>query len=616
MVHDKHTDSFIREPQRNILLDLHGHVGDVEAGFAAADHIHEATYFSPRIQHVHLETHCSVSWIDEDERLVVRTSSQSPSVAKQKLSYLFDLQPDALRVFCERVGGAFGGKQDVLTEDIVALATLDTGQPVSLEFTREEEFIGGVTRHPMHITVKLGALADGTLTAMQARTVANTGAYGNHGGEVLWAATGAPYAIYKCPNKKLDAFSVYTNCVPAGAVRGYGATQPTFAVESALDELARRIGMSPLEIRRKNMVRPGDPLVGLECAPSDVAFGSYGLDQCLDAVETALARGDGAEPPPGADWLVGQGIAMSLHETAPPTEHRSEATLCLAADGRYDLSVVTVEFGEGTTTSHVQMVAHQLGTTPARVRITQADTDATGFDTGAFASAGLVVSGKAVLNAANALRDRILDFAAACAGAAVTGCRLDDEAVECAGTRIQLDQLHVAAVERGILLADSRQAHGTPRSVAFDVQGFRVAVNRVTGALQILHSVHAADAGNIINPSQVRGQIEGGVAQGIGFALTERLLLDDHGRVVNPNLRNYRIPGFADVPPTDVFTADTYDSIGPVGAKGIAESNINAVAPALANAIEDATGVRFRELPFTPDRLFQRLVEAHPVPLP
>ena len=249
----------------NILLELHGEIGDVKAGFAEADVIHEGTYFSPRVQHAHLETHGSIAWM-EDGRLVVRTSSQSPSIAKLKLSHLFDLRPDQLRVFCKRVGGGFGGKQELIAEDLVSLATLDIGRPVCFEYTRDGGIQTASPRHPMKVTVKLGAKADGTLTAFQFRNVSNTGAYGNHGGETLFAA-GAAIAIYRCPNKKFDAYAVYTNTIPSGALRGYGMTQPAFAVESAMHELAVALGIDPLELRRRNIVRPGDALLAIETIP-------------------------------------------------------------------------------------------------------------------------------------------------------------------------------------------------------------------------------------------------------------------------------------------------------------------------------------------------------------
>ncbi|MFE1176672.1 molybdopterin-dependent oxidoreductase [Streptomyces sp. NPDC058773] len=602
-LHGAH-DPFVRDPVRNTLVEIHAQIGDVDTGFTEADVIHEGTYFSPRVQHAHLETHCSIAWM-ENGRLNVRTSSQSPSIAKVKLAYLFALRPDQLRVFCTRVGGGFGGKQEVISEDLAALATLDTGRPVSFEYTREEEFTTASPRHPMTLTVKLGAKADGTLTALQIRNVSNTGAYGNHAGETLFAG-GAAVMAYRCPHKKYDAYSVYTNTVPSGALRGYGMTQPAFAVESAMDELARALHMDPLALRRRNIVRPGDPLLAMEEGPDDVVFTEDGLGKCLDLVDEAMAR-TADVPSPGPDWLVGAGVAGSLHETAPPTEHLSEAWVTLGDDLVYELAVGTVEFGEGTSTAHVQLAANQLGTTPSRIRLVQSDTDRTGFDTGAFASAGLFVAGNAVVRAANAVRDRILEFAAAHTGVHLVLCSMDDEGVSCGDRRVSLAELVAAARARGIRFTAARKAYGSPRSITSNAQGFRIAVHPVTGEIRILYSVQATDAAVIINPAQVRGQVEGGVAQGIGFALTERHRLDADGAMTNPNLRNYRIPTYADIPRTEVLLVDSTDSVGPLRSKGIAECCINPVAPALANALHDATGVRFRALPLTPERIYRQL---------
>jgi len=612
VIHEKKgEDPFIRHFGRNVLLDVHGGFGDVEAGFAEADAIHEAEYEAHRVQHAHLETHQTITWLDEQHRLNVRTSSQSPFIAQAKLSHLFSLNPIDIRVFCERVGGGFGGKQEVLTEDICALATLKTGRPVQLEFTREEEFVGGPGRHPMRVRVKAGARRDGTLTALEMRIVSNTGAYGNHAGETLYHGCGESISVYRCPNKKVEGYAVYTNLPPAGAIRGYGLTQPIYAVESAMDELARALDLDPVEFRRLNAVRPGDPMLSMSDEPEDTEYGSYGLDQCLDLVEDALARGNGVAAPEGGDWLVGQGSALAMHDTAPPTEHRSTARLSVGADGNYHLAIGTCEFGNGTTTMHGQVVASVLETTMSRVRLVQADTDRTGYDTGAFASTGTSVAANAVRFAAEALRERILDFASAHSGTGRDACHLDDDAVSCNGDRIPLPELLAAAEAAGQQLEVVRKAHGAPRSVAFNVQGFRVAVHRVTGEIAILQSVHAADAGTVINPMQLRAQIEGSVAQGVGWALYERMVFDDEGRVVNPTLRNYRIPAFADTPRTEVYFADTHDAVGPLGAKGMGECPINPVAGALANALADATGVRFRDLPFTPDRIYRPIFERH-----
>lgn len=602
-------DPFVRDPEHNILLELHGQIGDVETGFAAADVIHEATYFSPRVQHVHLETHGSIAWM-EGGRLMVRTASQSPSIAKVKLSHLFDLRPDQLRVFCMRVGGGFGGKQEVISEDLVALATLDTGRPVSFEYTREEEFTTASPRHPMKITMKLGAKADGTLTAISFRNVSNTGAYGNHGGETLFAAAAA-IALYRCPNKKFDAYSVYTNTLPSGALRGYGMTQPAFAVESAISELAVALGIDPLELRRRNIVRPGDALLAMDDNPDDVEFTEDGIAQCIDLVDEALRRTDG-QTGPDQDWLVGVGTATSLHETAPPTEHISEAWATLCEDGTYQIAVGTVEFGEGTSTAHVQIAATRLGTTPARIHLVQSDTDRTGFDTGAFASAGLFVAGNAVDRASIALRDRLRAFAAVHAGVPVADCVLRHDGVDCAGSMVSLSEILAAGRERGIRFTEARKAYGSPRSVTSNTHGFRIAVHRITGEIRILYSVQATDAGVVINPAQVRGQVEGGVAQGLGFVLTENHHVDGDGVMTNPNLRNYRIPTYADAPRTEVLLVPSTDSVGPMRSKGMAECCINPVAPALANALHDATGLRFRELPLTPERIYRRLNDLIP----
>jgi CO/xanthine dehydrogenase Mo-binding subunit/aerobic-type carbon monoxide dehydrogenase small subunit (CoxS/CutS family) len=599
-------DPFAHDKDHNILLELHGEIGDVEKGFAEADVVHEGTYFSPRVQHAHLETHGSIAWM-ENGRLNVRTASQSPSIATGKLAHLFSLRPDQVRVFCTRVGGAFGGKQELISEDLPAMATLDIGRPVSWEYTREEEFTTASPRHPMKVTVKLGAKADGTLTAFGFRNVSNTGAYGNHGGETLFAA-GAAIALYRCPNKKFDAYSVYTNTVPSGAFRGYGMTQPGYAVESAIHELAVKLDMEPAELRRRNVIRPGDRILAIADHPDDVAFTEDGITECIDLVDEAMRLNkSGAEL--GDDWLIGNGAATSMHETAPPTDHFSDAWATLRDDCTYEIAVGTVEFGEGTSTAHVQIAATQLGTTPSRIHLVQSDTDRTGFDTGAFASAGLFVAGNAVNNASTALRNRILGFAATHAGVGVADCAMDDDGVVCGDRRLTLSELLVAARKRGIRFTEARKAYGSPRSVTSNTQGFRIAVHRVTGEIRILYSVQATDAGVVINPVQVRGQVEGGVAMGIGSTLTENFHVDDKGVMVNPNLRNYRIPTYADIPRTEVLLVKSTDSVGPMKSKGMAECCINPVAPALANALHDATGVRYRELPLSPERIYARLTE-------
>jgi CO/xanthine dehydrogenase Mo-binding subunit/aerobic-type carbon monoxide dehydrogenase small subunit (CoxS/CutS family) len=565
VIHTKGPETRIRDASRNLVAEVHGHVGDIDAGFAEADVIHEGTYRSQRVQHAHLETHGAIGWLDADGRLTLRTSSQTPFLTRDAIAMLFDRPRDSVHVVCGRVGGGFGGKQEMLTEDLVALAVLKTGRPVKLEFTRSEQFVGATTRHPMTVSVKLGAKRDGTLTAIEMHVVSNTGAYGNHGGGVLFHGTNESVSLYRAPHKKIDGYAVYTNSVPAGAFRGYGLSQTNFAVESAMDELARSLGIDPFALRRINMARPGDPMVSTGTGLHDVEYGSYGLDQCLDLVEQAFVRQPKAEI--GRDWLVGRGMAAAMIDTIPPRGHLAESRITWLADGTFDLCVGIAEFGNGSTTVHLQIAADVLGTTPDRIRLRQADTDHVGHDTGAYGSTGTVVAGQATERAARALKAMIDTGASA-------------------------------------PLTATGEAGGTPRSVAFNVQGFEVAVRRLTGEVQILRSVHAADAGTVINPMQCRGQIEGGVAQAIGAALYEEVLVDADGAVENPTFRGYHIPAFADVPRTEILFAKTHDSIGPMGAKSMSESPYNPVAAALGNAIRDATGVRFTTTPFAADRIF------------
>jgi putative selenate reductase molybdopterin-binding subunit len=595
------------EAKGNIYVDIHGEIGSVEAGFKAADAVHERTYSTSRVQHAHLETHGTVAWKGEDGRLHVRTSSQAPFITKQKLCYLFGLFPRNVHVFTERVGGGFGGKQEMISEDLCVLATLKLGRPVMWEFTREEQFIGATTRHPMTTHVKLGAKRDGTLTAIQVRVVSNTGAYGGHAGETLAASLGNPLVVYRCPNKKADGYAVYTNMVPAGGFRGYGSSQTTFAIESAMDELAHLLGLGPFEIRRKNMIRPGDMMESIWQEPSDVEFGSYGLDQCLDLVEKALASGRGLPKPDGDDWAEGTGIALAMLDSGPPTEHRSGAEMTLRGDGTYHLAVGSTEMGNGSVTSHRQIAAAVLGSRADRIDIINADTDRTPYDTGTFASTGTVVAGQAVALAAAALRDNILAFAGRHTGTAVSACRVEDDAVVCGTRRISLADLHAAGASVGHRFEVRRKAYLSPRTVAFNAHGVRVAVHKVTGQIDVLHSVHAADIGRLINPMQCRGQIDGAIAMGFGWALYEKMVYDEHGAMVNPAFRNYRIPAFADVPRSEVYFADTVDTIGPLGAKSQGECAINPVAPAVANAVANATGARFADLPLSPERIFDRL---------
>ena len=605
---DKGSDQRVAAPERNVLAEMHGEMGDVDAAIAAADAVATGTWQTQRVNHAAIETHATRGWLDSDGRLVLRTSSQVPYLVRDELCHIFDLEPERLRVFTARVGGGFGGKQELFTEDLVTLAVLRTGRPVQYEFTREDEFTLASPRHPIRVSVTLAATSDGTLTALAVDELVDTGAYGNHGVGVMFHSVHESISVYRCANKRVDAESVYTNNLPSGAFRGYGLGQVIFAIESAMDELARTLGMDPFELRRRNVVVPGDDMVVVEPhAETDLLYGSYGLDQCLDLVQGALA---GTPPAPDPGWRVGTGMALAMIASLPPRGHYADATVALLPSGDFEIGVGTVEFGNGTTTVHAQLVASALGTTVDRVRIRQSDTDVVKYDTGAFGSAGVVVAGKALLAAAEQLRELMLERAYSLAadsggrGGAPAGL-VSGGLVEAGGVRIGDRQIPAAQLlETGPLAASGRH-DGTPRTVAFNVHGFRVAVNPSTGEVRILQSVQAADAGTVLNPEQLRGQIEGATAQAIGTALYEEMRLDGAGRVTTTAFRNYHVPRFADIPQTEVLFAKTFDALGPLGAKSMSEAPYNPVAPALANAIRDALGTRPHQLPMSRDRLWR-----------
>ncbi|MGH1563628.1 molybdopterin-dependent oxidoreductase [Mumia sp. DW29H23] len=568
---DKGPQAGIADPQRNVVAAIDAEIGSVDAGLADAAHTYEATFTTARVQATHLETHGAVGWLDGD-RLVVRTSTQVPYLVRDELAHLLGLPRERVEVLTNRVGGGFGAKQEMLVEDLVALAVLQTGRPVQLELSRTEQLTATTVRHPMRIRVRAGVDTEGILTALDVDVLADTGAYGNHGPGVLFHGCNESVAAYRCPNKRVRGETVYTNTIPSGAFRGYGLGQLVFAIEQVLDELARSAGIDPYDLRARNVVLPGDAMVAYSTEPDDVEYGSHGALECLALAREAVDRG--AEPvPDGAQWRRGTGMALAMIDTIPPRGHHAAAEVRAMPDGTFEASVGTAEFGNGSSTAHVQLVAHALGTTTDRVRLVSGDTRAVAHDTGAFGSTGLVVAGKALTHAAEDLARQLADAVA--------------RGVETAG------------------LVGTGTATGSPRSVAFNVHAFAVAVDVDTGEVRILRSVQAADAGVVINPEQCRGQVEGGVAQGIGTTLHEHVQIDGDGVVRTPVLRTYHVPQIADVPVTEVLFASTSDTLGPYGAKSMSESPYNPVAAALANAVRDAVGVRVTDLPLSRDRVWR-----------
>ncbi len=570
MIHDEDESQQIRDRDRNIAGEIFLESGDVDSSFTEADLIVENTYTLPAVQHVHLEPHVTVTYLD-DGILVVRSSTQVPFHTQRLLSQLFDLPKEKIRVYKPQLGGGFGNKQEILTEDLCALATLRTGKPVQWEMTRNEEFIATNSRHAMTIKLKTGVKADGTIIAQDLEIIANTGAYGNHGKTVVFLSGYIPLGLYRCDNKRFTAYAVYTNTMPGGAFRGYGATQGTFAMESQIDEIANKLGIDVIEIRQKNLIRPGDIVSLGNSGEHFNLIGSYAVEECFVKVIEALDYIPSTPPLVEGNRRRGVGFAVSMQGSGLCKIHTACVKLSRLADGKYELRTGSVDVGTGSDTTLRQIAAEVLGVKVADIKIISGDTQLTPFDAGSYASATMYISGQAVKLAAEKLKQKIVE---------------------------DIPRSQIIEVEETYTADEA--------TLTFAVQGVEVEVDMETGKVDVLRCVQAIDLGKAINPKICEGQATGGIAMGIGYALTEELLFES-GRITNPKLREYRIPTAADMPPMEVFLVEKTDPYGPFGAKGVGEITTNCTAPAIANAIAHATGARLRQLPMTPERVWKEL---------
>ena len=450
------------------------------------------------------------------------------------------------------------------------MATLRTGKPVQWEMTRNEEFTATNSRHAMTIKLKTGVKADGTIIAQDLGIIANTGAYGNHGKTVVFLSGYIPLGLYRCDNKRFTAHAVYTNTMPGGAFRGYGATQGTFAMESQIDDIANQLGLDVIEIRQKNLIRPGD-LVSLGNDGEHFnLIGSYAVEECFAQIIQALNYAPGQPPIINNNRLRGVGFAVSMQGSGLCKIHTACVKLSRLADGKYELRTGSVDVGTGSDTTLRQIAAEVLGVRVTDIKIISGDTQLTPFDAGSYASATMYISGQAVKLAAEKLKQKIAD---------------------------QIAPQEIIEVEESYTADEA--------TLTFAVQGVEVEVDIETGKVDVLRCIQAIDIGKAINPKICEGQATGGIAMGIGYALTEELLFDTEGRITNPKLREYRIPTAADMPPMEIFLIEKTDPYGPFGAKGVGEITTNCTAPAIANAIAHATGVRLRQLPMTPERVWK-----------
>lgn len=579
--------------------------GDVERGFAAADFVFEDTFRFQKVQHYSLEAHINIAHYDGD-KLTVWAACQDPFTLRDHLAGIFQLPLSRVRVIVPWVGGGYGGKLYVKAEPIAAALSWKTRRPVKLALSVSESF-KTVTRHPARVTVKTGVSKDGRLVARECQVYMDTGAYADAGPRVTQKAGYRALGPYSVPYAKVEAHGVYTNTVPAGAFRGFGALQVTWAYESQMDMMADRLGIDPLDFRLKNLLKKGD-LYTAGDTPVDCD-----LREGLLRVADAISWRDKSVKPNRA-----KGISCCMKD-AGGTYKVAGATVKMSSDGSVVLLTGTVEVGQGPRTALSQVVAEELAMNLDQISVAQLDTDVTPYDISTSASSSMVVMGTAVQRAAQDARRQLLQ----CAGKVLKQkpdlLRIADGKVYTkAGEAISYSKIIIdffgskagEIIGKG-LYKDKRSTKAILGSTTtFWEVGWgavEVEIDPETGVIRLLNYVSAADAGKAINPAQCIGQDEGAVMFGIGHTLMEEMIYED-GQLLNPNLIDYRVPTFKDLPQhLHTILIENGNGPGPFGSKGLGEGGLLPVASAVANAVSRAVGVRIQELPLTPLRVWRAI---------
>ncbi|RME72795.1 MAG: xanthine dehydrogenase [Chloroflexi bacterium] len=626
IIHDEPDLTGAYDPQHNISHYIEAEVGSVEQGFEESDYVFEHRYYVHQVQQAPIEPHIAISYWDADERLVIRTSTQVPFHVRRMVAPLLGLPVKRIRVIKPRIGGGFGAKQEMLIEDIVGHLTIATGRPVRLELNRQEEFMSSRTRHPQTIIFKSGVKKDGTLVAQKMTVVANTGPYATHGLTVQTVTGLRGLSTYRCPHKRFECKVAYTNIPVPGAYRGYGAPQAHFALESHMEEIAVALGMDVIEFKRKNWVQTGDPMeIAVHLGEGEAdnvtqipVIGSCGLNECvaqgMQAINWARRYQPGWNLVPGKPHLRrGLGVAICMHGTAIPGLDMGSASIKINDDGSFNLLVGATDLGTGSDTVLAQIAAEVLGVPLEDIIVYSSDTDMTPFDTGAYASSTTYISGMAVKKAAEQVREQIKERAGLMLGLPDwSGVTLRDRrAYAPDGRSVSLAEVALHSLHQ----ADQRQIMATASYVSpdspppFAAQFAEVEVDIETGQVTVKKLVMAVDCGVAINPITASGQVEGGMTQALGYGHCEEMVYDKNGRMVNPAFGPYKIYRADEMPDMEVILVQTVEPTGPFGAKAVAEIPKDGVAPALASAIFNATGVRIRRIPFTPERVWTALQE-------
>jgi CO/xanthine dehydrogenase Mo-binding subunit len=600
---------------RNIAAAFSTGWGEVETELAESAVVIEQSYTAQA--HAMMETHRATTSLDAAGRLQVMTSTQVPFHVRRHLARLLGLPASRIRVLKPRVGGGFGGKQTVSVEMYPAIVTLKTGRPARLVYSRSETFACTTSRHAMHLTVRLGADRDGTLRAVDIRCLSDTGAYGEHAFTVFAAVSQKTLPLYgRARACRYHGHAVYTNRTPAGALRGYGATQGAFALESAMNELAAKLGLDPIELRLQNLIEAGEshPLLAGSTAGRPVVLGSSSLRRCI-ARGRELIGWERKFPRVqiDADRVRGCGMAVSMQGSGIAGVDSASVLLKLNDDGWFTLSHAATDMGQGSDTVLAQIAAEALEVDLERIVVAGFDLDTLPYDCGAYASSGAYVTGRATLQAAGDMVLQVRTVAAGMLGVHADEVRYAAGICTAAdGREVGLEALArrlASFAGRGQLV--SVGTFGSATSPPPFMAGFaEVEVDLRTGAVRLVDFVAVADCGRVLNPNLARLQAEGGLVMGIGLALYEEVRENARGALTTDSFLEYRIPSRLDVPPVRVEFVESEEPTGPFGAKSIGEIGCNIPAPAIAAAVANAVGVHCRRLPITAEQVFLGLAGA------
>ncbi len=596
--------------KRNLCSSNVEEVGDVDAMLEKCAYTVDQVYHTKANQQTMMETFRTYCYMDHFQRLTVVSSTQIPFHIRRIVGNALNIPSSKVRVIKPRIGGGFGAKQSSVSEVFPALVTWVTGRPSKIVFSRKESMIASSPRHEMEVHIRMGADENGIVKAIDLYTLSNTGAYGEHGPTTVGLSGHKSIALYRHTEAYRFAYDVvYTNMQAAGAYRGYGATQGIFAVESAADELAHKMGMDPVKFRELNMPMEGEALPGYPDVPIN---GSCTMDKCLARAKEMIGW-DEKYPfrDMGNGKVRGVGIAMAMQGSSIAGIDVGGADIKLNEDGSYTLALGCSDMGTGCDTILAQMAADCLDTDMKNIVVFSVDTDISPYDSGSYASSTTYATGNAVIQACGELRKRIHAFGAQMLGVSAEDSDFDGEKVRTEdGKEVTLQQIAGKATCGVCSELQVVKEYSSPISPPpFMVGAAEVEVDKETGQIDVIDYVGVIDCGTPINPNLARVQAEGGIGQGIGMVLYEDVQYTDKGKIRNNSFMQYKIPNRMDIPKVRIEFESSYEKTGPFGAKSIGELVIDTPCPAIANAVYNATGVRVRELPITPEKVAMGILE-------